>query len=318
MIFVLSHNDLDGYGCVLTALKMKDSVSYINTGYDKITTSLNDINTVYMKNISKLFITDLNFNESDTIELYKIVKHNSNVEIIYIDHHHYASEKQNKIFEKMKEFSNFKFIHTDKFCATYIFYKYLLKQELIEFNEDFDKIIKLINAFDTWNEQDQLFKSGMFLNDIFNEWKDKEQFLDYFITNGKITDEIKNEMKDLVKRKNELFNRLETSGFIVPMGDILLFMSDAFISHMTIDYPQYKYYINGRSWGSISIRLKDIDNPLEVKDSIIKLLEHNQYVMSLGGHPNAMGVTLYPEHKDKMVQIIEIIIKHIAITFSTK
>ena len=313
MNFVLSHNDLDGYGCILTAIKMGKPLNYINTGYDNITLNLNKIlsESIQTGKIQTLYITDLNFSEPDTILLYSIVKHNPNIDIIYIDHHHYESEKQNKIFEKMKEFPNFKFIHTQKYSATYIFYQYCLKKGLIEYDADYDKVMYLIDVFDNWRDTDPLFKSALYFNDVFIDTINGD-FLTYFINQYKITDELKTKMKDIAIAKQEYYKVLEQNNAIIRFDNILLLMADKFISHMTIDFPNFKYYINGRSRGAISIRFgKSVENPIEVKNSILKLVESSPFVLSAGGHPSAMGITLHHEHKDKMIHIIEIVAKHL-------
>lgn len=311
MIFVLSHNDLDGYGCILTALKMNKPLTYINTGYDAIVDSLNTISNDYLNNglVETFYITDLNFKESDTIELYKLVKHNKNVNFVYIDHHPYENERQLKIFEKMKEFDNFKMIHNEVYCATYLFYQYALRKQLITSDDDYDKLMKSINAFDTWKEDDKLFKVGLSLNDVMMDIK-PAKFIEIIKNDSKINDEMKTLMKELYVRKNEYFKRLEADKLIIPFGDTLLFLADNFIAHMTIDYPQYKYYVNGRSKGGISVRFRNLENPKPVKDSVVELLSTHPYVMSANGHTSAMGVTLYPEHKDKMLQVVEVIVKH--------
>lgn len=314
MTFILSHNDLDGYGCLLTALKSYNNVSYINTGYESIRTSLGVIDNEYLsqKLLKNVFITDLNFKEEDTIELYKLVKHNKEVQFIYIDHHPYQNDRQYNIFEKMKLFDNFKLVHNEKYCATYLFYQYAIRKNLIAFDEDYDKLMKAINAFDTWQESDKLFKVGLALNDVMMDIK-PPKFLEIMTKNSKINDEIKQLMKELINRKNEYFKRLENDNCIIRFNnDTLLFLADTFIAHMTLDYPNYKYYINCKSKGSISIRIRNVDDARTIKDGIVNLLSTNPYVMSANGHPNAMGVTLYPEHKDKVLHIAEILVKHFA------
>ena len=313
MIFVLSHNDLDGYGCILTALKMNKPLTYINTGYDNIVNSLKNISEDYLskQSIETLYITDLNFKESDTIELYKIVKHNPSVNVIYIDHHPYENDKQFNIFEKMKQFPNFKMVHNETYCATYLFYQYALRKQLISADDDYDKLMKSINAFDTWKEDDKFFKAGLSLNDVMMDIK-PAKFIEILKKDCKINDEMKALMKELHNRKNEYFKRLESEKCIIPFGDTLLFLADTFIAHMTLDYPQYKYYVNGRSYGGISVRFRNLEDPKSVKDGVVNLLSTNPYVFSANGHTNAMGVTLHPEHKDKMLSVVEVLVKHFA------
>lgn len=316
MNILLSHNDLDGYGCLLTALKMKTPLTYFNVGYDTITENLEYINTEILPTRgteTTFYITDLCFKESDTIALYKLVKHNPNITIVYIDHHHYESEKQNKIFEKMKEFNNFKFVHNMKYCATFLFYQYALKKGLISFDESYDKLMKIIDVYDTWKEEDPMFKVGLSLNDVFREMR-PSPFIEHIVKSYKIDDGMKDMIKTLISRKNDYFKRLESENFIIPLGDTLLFLADNFISHITIDYPHYKYYINGRSNGGISVRFRDIseESAINLKSKLTEHLSMNPYILSLGGHTMAMGVTLHPEHKDKMINVVEVIAKFFA------
>ena len=310
---LLSHNDMDGYGCNFTAHRLPYEFSIINAGYGNV-----DEKLLYIENMlssgeyKKVFITDLNFSELQTIELYRIVKHNKNTDFIYIDHHPFSTEKQKKVFDSTVLLGNFKILHSEKRCATYIFYKYALSEKLIDFNEDYDKIMTLIDAYDTWKTDIPLFKGGLALNDIFYDWK-RERFLYEMTSNMKISDKIKQEMKAITTLKNEEFKRLEQDGRIIKLGEILLFLSDKFISHMTIDYPDFNYYINGRTYGSISVRLSEkVENPEDIKNSIINHLMTNPYVLSTGGHDRAFGITLQQEHKDKMLSVVESVTKHIA------
>jgi len=304
---------MDGYGCVLSAKKAYPECRYMNVGYGDIVSTLHYMSAEVLDgSIDTVYITDLNFDEICTIELYKQVKHYPSVNFTYVDHHPFQSDKQFQIFEKLKEFPNFKMVHTEKRSATYIFYKYLLSKELFQFDESYEKLMSSIDAYDTWKTDTVYFKPGLLLNDIFYNWP-KSRFMNELLTEMKITDNMKKEMKSFSERKTALFKRLQDGGFIIPFGNVLMFLCDDFVSHMTIDYPGYKYYVNGRSYGGVSVRIsQEIEDPKHIKDHINKALESNPYVASSGGHDHAFGITLQPEYKNKMLSVVETLVKELS------
>ena len=311
-VFLLSHNDMDGYGCNLTVKRAYPEARTLNIGYGVIVDTLQYLDKeMSISRFDHVYVTDLNFDEVCTIELFKVVKHHPTTQFTYIDHHPYKNERQSRIFDKMKELGNFDFVHTEKYSATFIFYKYMLKKGLITTNDDYDKLMHMIDSYDTWKKDSDTFKAGMALNDVFYEWT-RERFLGYMTEHMKITPEIKNIMKDLTVRKNTWFKQLEERGFIRPFGNTLMVLSDNFISHMTVDYPGYKYYVNGRSYGGVSVRIsEDVPNPGEISDRIINLMSTNPWVVSTGGHERAFGITLNGTNKDKMIPIVEIVVKEL-------
>ena len=310
---ILSHNDMDGFGCVLSARKFDKNISLFNVGYDVITTTIIQISNILKSTVvENIFITDLNFSEDDTIELYKLVKHNPSVTITYIDHHPYETERQHQIFNKMKEFNNFTFIHTEKHCATWIFYKWLLSKNMITTSDDYEKLMSLINIFDVWKDKEPLFKLALSLNDIFYEYFG-DKFVNIMERNEyKLGGQIKENMIHVIEKKNIFFKKLESEGYITPVNDdILLFISNSYMNHMTIDYPGYKVYINVRmkeDSGALSVRLRDdIDNLKEIKLGIIGAIMETGYVLSSGGHDAAFGVTMNPGCHDKVIPVAEVI-----------
>lgn len=317
MNFLLSHNDMDGYGCNITALLIDPDTRYINTGYDSIVENLQYFyNTVAPEGvITTFYITDLNFGEIETIELYRIVKNFPNIEIIYVDHHPYKCEKQIKIFTKMKEFNNFTLVHTEKFSASYIFYKYAVKKGLLDSTDDLDYLMSCIDAYDTWKDKSDLFTHGMGMNDFFYSCgANKNKFSYYLIKHGKITDEIYKFMGEFVIEKDAHFKAIQEQGLIVPFGKTLMVISDKYISYMTIDFPDYDFYVNGRSYGGVSVRVSshvDINVANTVIEGLTELMMTNPYIRGAGGHERAIGITLEKEHKDKMISIVEQSIKYI-------
>jgi len=312
MVFLLSHNDMDGYGCNLSILKaFGPSSRILNISYVNIINKLQYIQSEDLSEITEFYITDLKFGELETIELYKLVKHNQHINFIYVDHHPFDTEKQFKIMEKLKSFNNFKLIHTEKYCASYILYKYFIKNNILKKDENFNKIIEIINVFDTWEINHKKFKLALALNDLFYSWN-RQRFLSELTKNYEITDNMKNEMKKLTIEKNTLFKELKEKGMIQEFNDILMFISDSFIAHMTFEYPGFKFYVNGRSYGSISIRINsDLISPEQaklIKNNLLNLVSSNTYIQTAGGHDYAFGVNLYPEHKNKLMEIVRICI----------
>lgn len=130
MIKLITHNDLDGIGCIILAkLFFKDNVDYT------ICKSLKDVNEI-LNNISinqyeKIFITDISCNE----------KYFNNDKIYLFDHHQtaeYLNQYKNCIVQVM--------LNNRKTCGTELFYQYLLNKGL----ESRNYFVELIRLYDTW------------------------------------------------------------------------------------------------------------------------------------------------------------------------
>ena len=313
--FLLSHNDLDGYGCNFTAYRIDPNIRTLNVGYGDVEDRLSYIHNQVLNtgDVKTLYITDLNFEEKHTISLYKMVKNYPNIKFYYIDHHPYQTDRQEAVFNKLKEFNNFKMVHSEKYCASYLFYKFSLSNNLIEFDEAYDKFVSIIDSYDTWKKESKYFKTGLLLNDIFYKWmRQQGRFISYFSQHKKITQEIKDMMKDIMIEKKSIFQECEQTNRIVPFGKTLMAIVDDYVAHITIDYPEYLYYVNGRTYGSVSVRISDLEeNPKKIKDGVLEMLSTNPYVESAGGHDRAFGVTLSKEHKDKYLLVVQSIVEHL-------
>ena len=301
--FILSHNDLDGYGCIISGIKAFGDVRYLNVGYNSVIEKLNYISGI-INEIDNIFVTDLSFGEPETIELYKLVKNNPRVKFVYVDHHPFDNERQKAIFEKCKEFNNFELVHTEKYSATYIFYKYLVKKGFIETDEKYDVLMKAINDLDTWNVEGEHFKLGLALNDVFFKSL-KPNFMAELTKEFRISDKLKQDLKNIVHKKEEYFNDIDNKNLAQQSNGILILMADEFINHMTLRYPNNNFFINGRSYGGISVRVhKNVKNAKEAKLYLEEQLMTRPEVYSVGGHDYAYGVTLNDGHKHKYFEIV--------------
>ena len=305
---LLTHNDMDGYGCRLSFMRAyPDSQRVLHVGYDAIIDGLNHFDGILSLNeIDGLYITDLSFSSKDALHLLSLVQRHPTKSFIYVDHHPHDTGDVIEAFENLKRCVNFRLIHTERFCATYIFYKYLKSiNKMPENNDDtFGKIIELIDVYDTWKTDDKRFSAAITLNDAFYSNMDKGWFVAELVK-GHLSDSFKNTLKNINQNKVNHFKYLEESGNVIKAGDFLILASNDFIAHMTIEYPDFKYYINPRTYGQISVRFRDVDNAKEVKLHVLDKLNECGLTKNAGGHDTAFGVGLIDKNNtSKVVQII--------------
>lgn len=308
---LLSHNDMDGYGCRLSFMRAfphSDIIAHV--GYDAIIAGLTEFDIhLTNKTINCLFITDLSFGKQDSEFLLNLVKKHPSAVFYYVDHHPFDKEGIVEVFEQLKAQPNFTLVHTEKFSATYINYKFLLSKGMFAYDEHFEKVIELIDVYDTWKDTDSRFPTAMILNDMFYKHKEKDIFINE-TSKGKLSDEFKVEMKELHHQKNEHYKYLEENNLVVKDGDFLILLTGDFISHMTTEYPNFKYYINPRRNSQISVRFRNVDNAKELKLHVMKKLEESPIIRNIGGHDTAFGVGIYD--KNNIGQATQLIVHAIA------
>jgi oligoribonuclease NrnB/cAMP/cGMP phosphodiesterase (DHH superfamily) len=157
MIYLLTHNDMDGYGCRLV-LEDKFTIDEVtHTDYAKISYYLNSIAN---REPGLLFITDLNFSTKDDFKaLTNVCK--AGWKVIFIDHHQYI-ESDYKILNALKEQYNLDYLINEKTCATGLCLIYTKNKK-----ENLKKLVKFICAYDIWKRDTKEFEIGFMLNTIF-------------------------------------------------------------------------------------------------------------------------------------------------------
>jgi len=299
---LLTHNDLDGYGCRFVLENKYNFESVIHTSYDDCFDNLKALKETKTDD-KTLFITDLNLKNNDLKALIELLK--DGWKIRYFDHHKYE-EKELQIFEKLKEKYNFKYIIDTSYCATKILANILKPQ-----NENLKNLVDIIDTYDMWRLESLLWDKAFAINNIFYNVGESVFYKKVKENNYKIPEEFKKDYKEYLKRKNEYFKRMENDGRIIINNNIALFIMDSyeFSTFIQFDYPVYKHYIIVYPFAKrLSLRHKNIDEK-EMEEKYQRLMKiAHPAIKSFGGHLFAQGITL---HENASIQDIEEIIQMI-------
>jgi oligoribonuclease NrnB/cAMP/cGMP phosphodiesterase (DHH superfamily) len=297
---LLTHNDLDGYGCRFILEDKYNFESVIHTSYDDCSDNLKAIKNTKTDD-KTLFVTDLNFKKDDLKNMIELLK--DGWKIRYFDHHKYE-EKRLKLFEKLKEKFNFKYIIDTSISATKILGNIFNPQ-----NENLQKLIDIIDTYDMWRLESPLWNKAFAINNIFYLVGENNFYKKVKENNYIIPEEFKKNYKEYLKRKDEYFKKMEEDGRITIVGDIALFIMDSydFSSFVQFDYPDYKHYIIVYPFAKrFSLRHKNIDDK-EMENKFKKLMEiTHPSIKSLGGHLYAQGIVL---HEDATIEDIQEVIE---------
>ncbi|SFQ85562.1 MULTISPECIES: DHH family phosphoesterase [unclassified Bacillus (in: firmicutes)] len=162
MIYLFSHNDLDGIGCgILAKLAYKDRVE---VRYNSIARHDTQIQRFLekMNKKSSLIITDLAVNDENALRITEM--HKKGQDIILIDHH--------KTSMKLNEFpwGRVKVVQDDGnlTCATSLLYEYFQEQNILKPTKTLTEFVELVRLYDTWEWEKQDVKEAKQLNDLFS------------------------------------------------------------------------------------------------------------------------------------------------------
>jgi len=180
----LSHNDLDGMGCLLLGRKMGIKYSYIcsyteNSKY-YFGNVLSDFAHMFNdETIEGLLITDINLTPIFVDILEATVP--ERIKVISIDHHE----------DSVKEHNRYKIHHDTSLSATKIMYNLLKdKLDIAKYRE----CINAINGFDTWEFETSPFAVDLqrvFYYYVFME--EKFKYIKYFIKLNNFVDLLEND-----------------------------------------------------------------------------------------------------------------------------
>jgi len=296
----VSHIDLDGIGCQIVLRQTFGEMQRMNINYEKVDEYLEIIEEyVYNHRPKEVFITDLSFTFKQLEKLKHITNIFKNTNFYFIDHHPFEEEY------KFLNSDNFTIIITDKASATKLTYLFC-KNNFNLNNRDLEKFVSYINAIDIWLKNTQEFKAGIVYNDLFFSYK-IDYFWNKFKDNFNLSMKDKEHFKDLMVKKNKLFNKLENNGRIMKTGgdnkEIIMVFIDTLNTHIQLDYPDFMMYIIIRSYGRASIRLSErIKNPKEIKNILLSKMSQLDHVLDSGGHDRAFGVILDTQEPSDLVK----------------
>lgn len=274
-IIIFTHNDLDAMGCLLVLNEtFKDEYNdkhVFHTNYQNIPEIVkNIINQCEVKKPKLVVITDVSFSTSveDLDQLYNYCT-NRDIRMLYMDHHLYPDN----FFANYPEM---KTVWDKSRCASKICYDTLLKaEEHIELG----KLIRIIDIYDIWQDQNKLFDFSQRFNDYF--WyritKKAETIVQlacaFKIIGYKLFDDFMTVTEDIVIDNRDNLERLENSGLVHRNLDekvSLFFSNDYFTPFMINEHRNgQKFVINICNWGLIKVRVNQhFDISEKVLDNI--------------------------------------------------
>jgi len=272
----------------------------MNCTYGKIDEYLDIIDEyVHNHNPKMVFITDLSFKIDHLEKLHLISKKYLGCTFIFIDHHPIDEEYS---FLRTK---NLKIVISEKASATKLTYKYLIAKYNAVFDKEMDDYVNWVNAYDIWLKDTPEFKVGIVYNELFWNYG-SEYYFSKFRNSQVLETKDKNRYKSLIKEKNTFYNKLEETNKIMKFdNDILIVFLDDFQTFVTLDYPDYKIYAIINSYGKASVRLANMDEKQKtsIRKCFLTEIDDLDYVISIGGHLSAFGITLNSKEPNILVDL---------------
>lgn len=161
MYKLLSHNDLDGVGCGISA-KLAFGQD-VKVRYNSIASLEREIEYFLENDLPDtfLFITDLSPSEENDTRLNAHFKQYKNIQLI--DHHktalHFNEYDWGTVLVENEE--------GKLESATSLFYQFLVANELLKPTEAIDEFVKLVRQYDTWEWEKNDNHKAHFLNSLF-------------------------------------------------------------------------------------------------------------------------------------------------------
>jgi len=291
--FHLTHTDLDGIGCLFSTFAEFGKVSFGSISYDLIDDEIPNLDS----NVITL-ITDLNFNERQLNILLDKAKEfaEKRIPIIYIDHHEY-SEKELELLSELENMSSGNKVIVDtKYCASYLTAQYFEKLLIPRLGDDFKNFketINIIDTYDVWRTERELFPKAFMLDKIFwMELSSKGQLgiINDFIDNKwKIPERYKTLEGSFLDQKSKDYEILKP--LIFDQDGVFAIPSIKYIGDVRFDFPDRKIYI-GFSLDKSKISVRVDEKYTTFKQAIIDDIINMPEVLASGGHNFAFGITL--------------------------
>jgi len=258
------NNGLDAMGCLLAINECFDDSQYnkhlFYTNYRDIPEELEKIKTQCdIKKPKFVIICDISFAENN-LELHRFYEYceQNTIKILFFDHHLYPKDF-------FKTFTNIKsFWDKDKCSAKIIKDLLLPKCENVYFN----KIIDIIDVFDTWQDEHKWFDFSQKFNNYFshlikNNHSIKQIAEGFKERNYTLPDDFMSVTNILESEQEEHLETVENSGLVhrnIDAKVTLYFSNYHFNSFMINEHRNGQMFvINICNWGLIKVRInKDV------------------------------------------------------------
>ena len=208
MVRLFTHNDLDGIGCAILAMKAFEDVDVSYCDYNDIDKKVGE----YLASGTKgrmCFITDIRVNDTLAEE---IDRHHEDIHLL--DHHPTSLklEKYPWCTVKIEDWKT-----GIKTSGTELFYQWLIDHDFLVKNETLDKFVKIVRDYDTWR-WNTLGEDGIIckqINDLlyiygrkkFIEWClseiDNEIFPELYLLEDTLLESRQREIDNYIEKKDK-------------------------------------------------------------------------------------------------------------------
>ena len=293
-IYNLSHYDLDGFGCQLCIHeKFKNNIIFNNCSYSNIK---NEINKISFDDYDLIFVTDLNFNESEQKLLYEKLKTYKG-KFIYIDHHIYETTEY---LDKIKNELNHKIIIDISKSASMKTYE-ILKLN----NENLFNLIKIIDIYDVLREDNPKFKLANYINDYF--WEISDEFREKMIKqNYKFSNEDKEKIKSYKNYVKEYIKDNIKKGIIINTPKLVISFDYKYSNHYDEFFDKSVLICNIKN-KKFSIRLKNEFDSEKMREYIVEIVKEVFNPYTFGGHSSALGFEVKELNNNKLKLILSVL-----------
>lgn len=146
---MVTHTDLDGMGCVILRDLFNDklgidSIDSQDYGFEKDKEIMD-----YYKTFDKIIFTDISTPKETSEELDSL-----GIDVTYLDHHlsaDWLKDRKGSVYSEDK-------------CGTRLFWEYYIKPRIGRYNPIVDRFVELVNTYDCWEDESELWKDAVDLN----------------------------------------------------------------------------------------------------------------------------------------------------------
>jgi len=247
-VIVFTHNDLDALGSMLNIEFALPNIKkkYWYTNYSNIPQIVKEIESYCaVHNVEHILIPDVSFsdNKEHLKHLYDIAK------ITHIDHHMYPENFWD-------EFPNMRVMWDKSKCATLICNEYLGNTGQ---SSNLDKLSKIIDIYDIWQDQHPAFDVAQSVNDYFwNAHGDIEWLMNEIVkSNYDLPADFNSVISALYIQKDKEIAEYEEKKLIQRAGDITFLFGNAWYNHILINEHRSgkMFFICINDYGIVRVRI---------------------------------------------------------------
>jgi len=308
-LVVFTHNDLDCLGCLINIEHVLPNTekTVFHTNYANIDEQVEHICTFLdAKKPKEMIICDVSFsdNKNALVKLYGCAKLN-NTNITYIDHHLYPDGF-------FKEFKEFTLVYSKSASASTlcnIFFK--------NKNPNITKLTYLIDVYDIWRDELDVFKAAQKLNNYFwykiktDELSVTELLNLFKLNNWSLPLDFVETLQKIETYNRTKIKELNERGLIKRAGNkSLCFVDECFNEIMIEEMQTGKDIVVGiTSFGIVRVRFKKTANYTdEFKNALRLKLTGTETI----GHMNAFTYKMpYPVNFDTVMQHAQLVMETI-------